>query len=64
MNPSQVMPRCIKAGTYLFGVLKVFKKSVLIPSDALVHVGSGVGETFSLTGLTTEDTESCHVNIR
>ena len=63
MNPSQVMPRCIRAGMYLFGVLEVFEKSVLIPSDSLVHVGSGVGETFSLTGLATEDTKSCHVNI-
>ena len=42
--------------THLFGVLEVLEESLLVPSDTLVHVGSGVGEAIGLTGLTAEDT--------
>ena len=52
-----------KRNSYLLGVLEVFEESVLVPSDALVHVGSGVGVAVGLTGLATEDT-GCEVNNR
>ena len=45
-----------RSGTHLFGVLEVLKESVLVPSNTLVHVGSGVGEAIGLTGLTAENT--------
>ena len=45
-----------RARTHLFGVLEVLEESLLVPSDTLVHVGSGVGEALRLTGLATEDT--------
>lgn len=35
--------------THLFGVLEVFEKSLFVPVDALVDVGSSVREAFSLT---------------
>lgn len=35
--------------THLFGVLEVFEKSLFVPVNALVDVGSGVREAFSLT---------------
>ena len=44
--------------THLFGVLEVLEESLLVPSDTLVHVGSGVGEALRLTGLATKDTMS------
>ena len=40
----------------LFGVLKVFEESLLLPNDTLVDVGSGVAEAISLTGLASKDT--------
>ena len=43
--------------THLFGVLQVFEQSVLIPCNALVHVGSGVRVSVCLTGLAAKDTE-------
>ena len=42
--------------TYLFRVLEVLKEGLLVPSDPLVHVGSGVGEALRLASLTAEDT--------
>ena len=45
-------------GTYLLGVLEVLEESLLVPSDTLIHVGSGVGEALRLTGLATKDTIS------
>ena len=46
----------VASGTHLFRVLKVVKQSLLVPSNALVHVGSGVGEALRLASLTAEDT--------
>ena len=46
----------VASETHLFGVLKVVEQSLLVPSNALVHVGSGVGETLRLASLTAEDT--------
>lgn len=42
-------------GNVLLGVLEVLKQSVLVPGDALVDVGVGVGEAGSLSGLATEE---------
>lgn len=42
--------------THLFGVLEVLEERLLVPGDALVDVGSGVGEALGLTSLATEDT--------
>ena len=46
----------VAMGTHLFGVLEVLEESLLVPSDTLVHVGSGVGEALRLASLTAEDT--------
>jgi hypothetical protein len=43
-------------GTYFFRVLEVLKEGVLVPGDALVHVGGSVGEAICLTGLAAKDT--------
>jgi hypothetical protein len=43
--------------TYLLGVLEVLPESLLVPGNALVHVGGSVGETVGLTSLATEDAE-------
>ena len=43
--------------TYLLGVLEVIEQSLLFPYNSLVHVGSGVGEALSLTGLAAKDTK-------
>lgn len=48
----------VATDTHLFGVLEVLEESLLVPSDTLVHVGSGVGEALRLTGLATKDTMS------
>ena len=55
--------------TYLLGVLEVLEEGLFvpkrlvftrldryIPSDTLVHVGSGLGEALRLASLTAEDT--------
>jgi len=43
-------------GDVLLGVFEVFEQGILSPYDALVHVSGGVGETFNLTGLASEET--------
>lgn len=61
--------------TYLLGVLEVLEEGLLvperlvftridryIPGDTLVHVGSGVAEALSLTGLAAEDTVQVGTN--
>ena len=53
----------VATDTHLFGVLEVLEESLLVPSDTLVHVGSGVGETFGLTGLATKDTSVAVLEI-
>ena len=45
----------VSSETHLFRVLKVVKQSLLVPSNALVHVGSGVGEALSLASLTAKN---------
>jgi len=40
---------------HLFGVLKVFEKSLLPPHNALVDVGRSIREAFALTGLAAKD---------
>ena len=42
--------------THLLGVLEVLEEGVLVPGNALVDVGSGVGEALTLTRLAAEDT--------
>ena len=42
--------------THLLGVLEVLEKSLLVPGNTLIDVGSTVGETFTLTSLTAKDT--------
>lgn len=40
----------------LLGVLEVLEEGVLVPGDALLLVGVGVGVALDLTGLTAEET--------
>ena len=48
---------CVTAvEAHLLGVLEVLEKSLLVPGNTLVDVGSTVGETFTLTSLTAKDT--------
>ena len=42
--------------THLFGVLEVLEEGLLVPGDALVDVGGGVGEALGLSRLATEHT--------
>ena len=42
------------AGDVLLGVLEVLEEGVLVPGDALLLVGVGVGVALDLTGLATE----------
>lgn len=42
--------------THLFGVLEVLKQSLLVPSDALVHIRSSIRETLALARLTAKHT--------
>ena len=49
-------------GTYLLGVLEVLEESVLVPCNALRHVGGSVRVALALAGLATEDTaEGCQL---
>ena len=45
-----------KRTTHLFGVLEVLEEGLLVPGDALVDVGGGVGEALGLSRLATEHT--------
>jgi len=47
---------------YLFRILEVVEQCPLVPSNALVHISGGVGETTGLAGLTAKNTE-CHVDM-
>ena len=46
----------VATDTHLFGVLEVLEEGLLVPGDALVDVGGGVGEALGLSGLATEHT--------
>lgn len=46
---------------HLFGILKVFKECFLRPYYTLVDVGGGIAEAFSLTRLTTKDSDVCSI---
>jgi hypothetical protein len=43
------------AGNVLLGVLEVLEEGVLVPGDALLLVGVGVGVALDLTGLAAEE---------
>jgi len=47
----------------LLGVLEVLEQGVLVPSDALLLVGIGVGVTVDLTGLTAEEAVEHGANL-
>jgi hypothetical protein len=46
----------VRSGTHLFRVLEVLEERLLVPGDALVDVGGGVGEVLRLASVTAEDT--------
>lgn len=48
--------------TYLLGVLKILEQRLLLPSNGLVYVGSGVREALGLTGLAAKDTEGANAS--
>ena len=45
----------LQSTTYLLRVFEVLEESLIIPNDALVDVGGGVGEAFRLASLAAED---------
>jgi hypothetical protein len=46
----------VRGETHLFRVLEVLEERLLVPGDALVDVGGGVGEVLCLASVTAEDT--------
>jgi hypothetical protein len=54
--PIRVKPRFPLTRNVLLGVLEVLEQRLVVPVNALVDVGGGVGETLDLAGLTAKET--------
>lgn len=58
-----VKPRVALTRNVLLGVLEVLEQRLVVPVNALVDVGGGVGETLDLAGLTAEETVEVRADL-